>query len=69
MGGPVQYEALSPECMVVARFVAEPSTQSGFEGEAYLERPLIWILLAAGCAINLRCLTDPCRPCDRSLKR
>ena len=45
-GGPVQYEpiALSPESTVVAKFIAEPSSESGYQSEADLERSLIEIL-------------------------
>jgi type I restriction enzyme R subunit len=45
-GGPVQYEpiALSPESTVVAKFIAEPSAESGYQSEADLERSLIAIL-------------------------
>ena len=45
-GGPVQYEpiALSSESTVVAKFIAEPSAESGYQSEADLERSLIEIL-------------------------
>lgn len=44
--GPVQYEpiALNPESTVVAKFIAEPSAESGYQSETDLERSLIEIL-------------------------
>lgn len=45
-GDPIRYEpiALSPESTVVAKFIAEPSAESGYQSEADLERSLIDIL-------------------------
>ena len=44
--GPDRYEpiALSPESTVVAKFIAEPSGESGYQSETDLERSLIAIL-------------------------